>query len=157
MVQTRELVAFKLLARSAVAQSHTGDTAEFVFATITIPAGSLGVNGILRISTYWSYTNSANAKTGRIRLGGAAGTQFLSVAHTTSAAFSDTRSIANRNALNSQVGIGAGTTVSGGTSTAAPTTSSVDTSLAQDLVLSGQLANSGETITLERYVVEVTE
>lgn len=146
---------YSIVASSAVAVSHTGNTDETVFATIPIAAGLMSANAILRVTTLWSYTNSGNAKTGRIRLGGVSGTQFLSVGHTTSASFSDSRLIRNRGVTNSQVGTGAGTTVTAGATTAVPTTATVDMSVAQDLVLSGQLASAGETITLEAYTVEL--
>lgn len=145
----------KVLGASAVAVSHTGSTDETVFATVSIAAGAMSANAILRITTLWSYTNSANNKTGRIRLGGVSGTQFLSVAHTTSASFSDSRLIRNRGATNSQVCTASASVSSAGTTGLAVTTGTVDMSVAQDLVLSGQLALGTETITLEGYLVEL--
>lgn len=38
-----------ILAASAVAAPTTGDTSENTLATVTIPAGALGANGIIRI------------------------------------------------------------------------------------------------------------
>jgi hypothetical protein len=143
-----------LLAASAVAASVTGTTNETALATVTIPAGAMGLNGGVEIRTVWSVTNSANSKTPRIRLGGTSGTQFMAAVFTTTATISDIRSIRNRNSASSQVGsIGASAASSIGSSTVAVVTGSVDTSAAQDLVISGTLANSGETITLEMYEV----
>lgn len=146
---------YSIIAASAVPVSHTGSTAETVFATIPIPAGTMTATAALRITTLWSYTNSANAKTGRVRLGGVSGTQFLSVAHTTTASFSDSRLIRNRGVVNSQVGTATGSTASAGSTSAAVTTGTVNMAVAQDLVLSGQLALGTETITLEAYLVEL--
>lgn len=74
------LGAWRVIAASAVAVSHTGDTIETVLANIAIPAGAMGANGALHITAVFSYTNSANAKTLRIRLGGISGAAFMNYA-----------------------------------------------------------------------------
>lgn len=150
-LRTRPLI----LAQSAVAVPLTGTASETALATIAIPAGTIGPNGSLRITTLWSHTNSANNKTWRIRLGGIGGTAFAAVVRSTTATDHDIRIIRNRGSASSQVALTAGTGVGFGTSGSAPVTGSVDTASAQDLVLSGQLANTGETITLEAYTVEL--
>jgi hypothetical protein len=119
---------------------------------VTVPGGAMGPNGILRITSLWSHTNSANAKTPRVEF---AGTPYYGGSFTTVATSRMSRAIANRNAANSQVGAPAAGTFNWGSSTDALTTSSVDTSVGQDLVFSGQLANSGDTIALESYLVEL--
>lgn len=142
-----------LLAASAVAVSVTGTTAETTLATVTIPAGAMGLNGGLLIYTTWGYTNSVNAKTPRVRLGGAAGTIYMALPQSTTASLHDLRRIRNRNSAASQVGAASAT---GGMSTAssgAAVTSTVDTAAAVDLVLTGALALNTETITLESYEV----
>src|SRR5213079_2421852 len=57
------LKAAGVLAQSAVAASVTGTLTETVLATIAIPAGAMGVNGAIRVTALWSYTNSADTKT----------------------------------------------------------------------------------------------
>lgn len=143
-----------VLAKSGVAVSHTGDTNETALATVPLPANAMGPNGVLFITAIWSYTNSANNKIMRTRLGGISGTVFGQTTATTSAVLREQREIHNRNSASSQVGFQLG---SGGwiTSSSALATASIDTTSAQDIVLSALLANSGETITLEAYVVEV--
>lgn len=144
-----------IIGQSAVASSHTGNTSETILATVTIPAGAMGPNGAIEIVTLWSYTNSANNKTWRIRLGGIAGAQVANITRTTTAADGDLRVIRNRNSQSSQVfyrntlgfGIGAGSTT--------PSTGGIDTSTARDLVFTAELASSGETITLEGYTVKI--
>lgn len=144
----------KLLAASAVAASITGTLTETALATIPIPAGVLGLNGGIEIRSVWSTTNSANSKTMRTRLGGIGGSQFMTLAVTTSATTSDERRIRNRNSASSQIGSApAGTTgYLANTANTLPT-GAVNTAAAVDLVLSAQLANTGETITLESYEV----
>jgi uncharacterized protein YbjQ (UPF0145 family) len=149
----KDTEGFRVLAASGVLASHTGSTSETALATIAVPAGAMGANGILRVTSLWSYTNSANTKTLRMRLGGLAGTLFMEIAATTTAYYYSQRLIQNRNSQSSQIGQQGGT----GTFTTAAnaTTGTVDTSSAQDLVLTGQLASAGETITLEGYIIEL--
>lgn len=153
--QCATLGTWRVLAASAVAASNTGNTAETVLATVSIPAGALGPNGVLRVTSTWSHTNSANAKTPRIRLGGSSGTVICAPVLTTTGSLAIQRTVHNRNAQNSQVMMGAASSNTFATSTGAPLTASIDTSAAQDLVFTGQLANAGETITLEAYLVEL--
>jgi hypothetical protein len=149
-----------VLAQSAVALSHTGDTNETVLATIAIPANVIGANGRVVIETSWSFTSSANSKTLRVRFGasggGVGGTALLALGFTTTAMYHDYRAIANRNATNSQIAM-LNTGVGGGWGGAnnTPIATAVDTTAATEVVLSAQLANAGETITLESYQVLV--
>ena len=148
-----------MLAASAVAASVTGTTTETALATITLPGGAMGANGILRVTSIFSYTNSANNKNIRMRLGGSglSGTQLQNVTVSSTSGIMLQRVMQNRNAQNSQVLGASATNTSYGTFGAAPITSGVDTSSDQPIVLSGQLSNSGETLTLESYVIEVQQ
>ena len=144
--------SWRVLAASAVAASHTGDTAKTTLATVTVPGGAMGANGLLRVMSLWSHSNSANDKTARVEFSGA---QYYSATLTTTVSSRMYRTIANRNAENSQVGGPVSGTFNWGSTTGALATSSVNTSEDQDLVFSGQLANSGDTIALESYTVEL--
>lgn len=141
-----------LLDGNNVAASLTGTTAETVLATINLPA--LLENDVLRVESLWSSPGgNANNKTFRLRLGGIAGTQFMSITNTTQLSMWEIRSIANRNSKSSQ--IGRATAAGIGASTGAVVTSAVDTSVSTTLVLTGQLANAADSIVLERYLVEL--
>lgn len=146
-----------ILGASGAAISTPADTNEDTLATITVPAGAMGANGFLRISTLWAFTSSANNKTPRIRFGGASGTIYVNPVITTNVGLSQETVIANRNAANSQVGFAsAGTNGGSGLSTAsANVTSSVDTTASTTIVITGQKASAGETLTLEFYLVEL--
>lgn len=145
-----------LLARSAVAASVTGTASETALATVDIPAGLMGTNGQLRITTLWSYTNNANAKTLRVRLGGIGGTSFFQGSATSLATNHCQILIRNRNSASSQVGWAAAGGLAGvGSSTSANTTGSIDTSVLATLVISGQLADTLDTASLESYTVEL--
>lgn len=149
------LGTWRVLAASAVAASHTGNTTETALATIALPAGAMGPNGALRITAVLSYTNSANTKTLRFRLGGISGTAFADIPVTTTASLMTNRLIQNRNSQAAQVANAASAPGGFGTSTASPPVGAVNTAIAQDIVISGQLASAGETVTLESYIVEL--
>lgn len=142
---------------SAVAVSCPADTTEDILATVNIPAGVMGLNGILRVSTRWSFTGSVNAKTSRVRLGGIGGTLYQGAANgATDIAAMYQMTIQNRNAANSQIGhINAAGASGFGPSTGAHQTGAIDTSLAQTVVITGQKASAGETMTLETYFIEL--
>ncbi len=147
------LGTWRVLAASAVAASHTGDTNETILATVNVPAGAMGPNGALRVTAYFSHTNSANNKILYVKLGGVSGREFLAIQPTTSAGNIHQRTIHNRNAQNAQVALQHNTSATFGVGT--PRTGTIDTSVSQDLVFTGTLTNAGETVTLESYLVEL--
>ena len=152
--QCAALGTWRVLAASAVAASVTGATSKTALATINVPAGAMGANGRLRVTTHMSMTASTNLKTLSIELGG---TAFYSrtEAGASIATYRDQREIANRNSASSQVAWRA-TSIGGfGGGTAATTTGAVNTASAQQLIIYGQLGNAGETIALENYIVEL--
>lgn len=142
-----------ILGASAVAVSGAADTAENILATVNVPAGAMGLNGILRVYSLWTFTNGADDKICRVRLGGIGGTAFGSTTATTSATLTDFRQIANRGAANSQVSTSSG--VQFATSSGATVTGAIDTSAATTLVLTGQKETGANTLTLEAYTVEL--
>lgn len=146
--------SFRVLGASGVGVSHTGDTNETTLATVSVPAGALGTNGILRVHSLWSVNNDASNKSTRVRLGGISGTIFMDIGLPNLASFELVRMIWLRNSAASQVSASAADG-SPGTSGAAVTTGVIDTSAAVDLVLTGQLADGTDTITLEAYTVEL--
>lgn len=142
----------QVLAQSAVQVSHTGNTSETTLADISIPAGTMGANDQLRITGMFTYTNSANTKTIKVKLDT---TNFRTFAPTTTATLSFLTSISNRNSVSSQIGENAGQVAPNVANANAPITGAIDMSSTQSLKLTGQLANSGETVSLEWYRVEL--
>jgi hypothetical protein len=138
-----------VLTQSAVAVSHTGDTNEFTFATVTVPGGAMGANGRVEVDAEFTYPNSANAKTLKVKFGG---TTFHQAAPTTTATDRILTFIANRSA-STQVGPAPGLSV--GTSTGSAVTASVDTTADVTLLITGQLVLNTETLTLESYCVKL--
>lgn len=150
-----------VLGQSAVAQTVTpGSTAEEVLAQILVPAGAMGLNGALRVSTLWTVNNNANAKEVRYRLGATAlggsawwaNTTFLASVVT---GMPPPNTLRNRGAANSQL---AYPTSNGGLTTSANTsiaTFAEDTSQPLILAITGKKANGADTLTLEGWTVEL--
>lgn len=138
---------------SATQVALTGTAAETTLATITIPAGSIGANGKVLVTTLWSCIGT-NTKNARVRLGGASGTVYSNPAITTQTGGRMVTEISNKNSASSQIGNGASASGTGFGSFAL-VTSSVDTSAATTIVITGQLTNTGETIALEGYSVQI--
>ena len=153
--QCSTLGAWHVLGASGVASSHTGDTAETTLASFTLPGGAMGANGVLRVTTLWSYSNSASNKT--LRLGGLSGSAFQATVATTSNIAVIQRTIQNRNSQSSQIGFNAASAASFTTvgSGSAVVTGAVDTSVDQSIVITGQPASAGESVTLESCLVEL--
>ncbi len=143
-----------VLSQSYVASAHTGDTTETTLATVTIPAGAMGANGCIRVSSLWSATSSANTKTYRVYFGGTGGTKFLDLTETTTPAVRHRTEICNRNATNSQIGFSENS-ASGSGAAGSDRTSAIDTTASVTVVFRGTLTNTGETITLEGESVDV--
>lgn len=143
-----------ILAQSAVAVSCPVDTTEDVLASIPIIGGIVGPHGSLRLTTLWTFTNSANTKSLRARLGGIGGTDYFGNVITTQLSLRHQIQIFNRGAQNSQIGFTASTQAFVSTANA-HITSAVDLSLATTLLITGQKQVGAEALTLESYLLEL--
>lgn len=142
----KELATWQVMALSAVAVPLTGTLTDTTLVTYSLPGGTLGPNGRLRITCLWSINNSANTKLVKVKFGG---TQIFSVGGSTQLSHQSLAFIYNRNAQNSQV------TFQGIASPgAAVITMAIDTSIAQNLIFTAQLTNVADTATLEAYMIE---
>lgn len=142
-----------IIGKSFAAVSGAADTNENTLATISIPAGAIGANGCLRVRTFWTVNNNANAKTTRIRLSAIGGTIFTSLSHGAVTTGSTDGLICNRNAQNSQYAYAL--TLSGNSTAISTATGSVETSVATTMVITAQKATGSDTMTLEGYTVEL--
>jgi hypothetical protein len=133
-----------VLAQSGVQVLHTGDTALFDLASITLPGGSLGANGQLVLEAQFGCTNSANNKTFQVKLGPVT-IPGTTVTTTTGAHLRYV--VANRNSTSSKV------VTQSGFANGSPDTTSVNTAVDQPIKLQGQLADGGETVRLESYQI----
>lgn len=145
-----------IFAQSGTAVSVGAVTTEAVLATISFAGGEIGPNGYIQAILHFSCTNNANVKTGFVRLGGAAGTQYMATVLTSLAGCVRYVSIFNNNSQSAQKSPSpAGQGVGFGTFSSAGVTSTVNTAAAWDLVISAQKANTGDTLKLEGYQILV--
>ncbi len=144
--------AFRILAQSSVPLTVPADATEDTMVSVTLPGGTLGPNGQLRVTTVWSSTSSGNSKTGRVKHNtGALGT----FAWSASAGYRDQRFLGNRNSQSSQV-LGPGGNAGGfAASSSAPATTAINTASDTTINITGQKASSGESLVLESYLIEV--
>lgn len=144
----------RVIAASATAVSGSADTNENTLATVTIPAGIMGLNGIIRVTSHWTFTGSVNSKTWRVKFG----SMSVQDNGTTTAGVTSIRcmsEVRNVGATNSQKGNSYTLTFAGSVPATAPTTAAIDTTAAVTLLLTGQKGLAGETLTLDSYLVEL--
>lgn len=138
----------EVLSASAVAVSCVSTAVDELLASFTIPAGTLGVNSVLRFEPFWTYTNSANNKILRLKI---AGTIIYGVTRTTTTREAPLIILANRNSMSSQI-MPINTNYYS-TTTGAADTYTIDLSGNVTVEICGQRANAGDTLKLECYNV----
>lgn len=138
----------EVLASSAVAVSCASTAVDEVLASFTIAAGVMGVNSILQIEPLWTYTNSANNKILKVKVGGST---VYSATRTTTVKEAPLIVLANRNSLSSQIQPYDNNYVTAGSG--APATYTIDFSVAVDVEITGQRANGADTLKLEYFRV----
>lgn len=136
----------ELLSGSAIPFSCSLTSIDEVLESFLIPAGTLGVNSILRIEPLWTFTNSANNKTLKVKIGDVT---IYSAVRTTSVAEAPLIVLANRNSVQSQIAPYSDNYITAGT--VAPSTYTIDFSKNQIVFITGQRANSGDSLKLEYY------
>ena len=144
-----------VLLSTGTAVTVTGTTTETILKTVLVPGGLVGKYGSIRLTCIFSYTNVANIKTWRVRLGGISGTAFITGAVTTTSNTLAARTITNRGSYSSQVCWVAGSTAAGSGGANNLITGTIDTSVDQNLVVTGQVANAADFVTIESCIVEV--
>jgi len=138
----------EVLSSSAVAVSCASTASDEVLASFTIAAGTMGVNSILQIEPLWTYTNSANNKILRVKVGG---TTVYNFTRTTTVKEAPLIVLSNRNSLVAQIQPYDNNYVTAGTG--APATHTIDFSADVDVEITGQRANGADTLKLEYYRV----
>ena len=126
--------------------AFTGSTTETTLVNVTVPAGSLGNNGQIVVTSNWACNNSAGAKAGVVYLGGTAvGTAS---SYTTSTGGSSMNSIRNRGVLNVQT-----SQLVGGAAASASVYTAIDTSIDKAITITGDTATATDHIVLEGFTV----
>lgn len=143
-----------VLAATQVAVAAPGDTNENVLGSVIVPAGAMGANGRLRITTFWSFTNNANSKLIRMKFGGST-FQLTEAASQSGLRLSN--EIINLNNVASQHGTGIYLT--GGWGFAAVVSGvialAINTANAATIEMTAQKAVAGDAVTLFGYLVEL--
>ena len=117
----------------------TGTTAETTLLTIPIKGGLMGLGGRLNVLSFYAFTNNANSKTVRAKVGATVVASMVSTNQSTSGF--------NFWMLNINSETSQRTITSAGIS--------VDTSVDFTLTLTGQLANSADSLTVFAQTLEV--
>jgi len=128
------------------------DTNENTLWTGVVPGGLLGANGRLLITCLFSFTNTTNSKTLRIKFGGS--TINSTLISTALYGYSLGVMLFNRNSESVQLG----TFYSGnhyGAISNTVKTYAIDTSQNETITITGQKATAGEALALEAVSVEV--
>jgi hypothetical protein len=140
-------------------QTAPADTAENILASFYLPANVLGKNGSMRVTTEWSCTNNANAKTTRVRFTDVSGVVIQQANLASGVAGNVTSKLTNRNATNSQLLSWTGVVSTGLGSAAGVSsfqqTATADTTADQLFVVTAQKATAGDSMVLESVSVEV--
>ena len=117
----------------------TGTTAETTLLTITIKGGLMGLRGRLSAFSLYTFTNNANSKTVRVKIG----------ASTIASLVSTNQSASGLNYwwlnLNSEVA----------QRTASASSTAIDTAADFNLIITGQLANAADSLILTAQTLEV--
>jgi hypothetical protein len=136
----------EVLSSSAVAASCALTAVDEVLGSFTVRAGIIGVNSIIQIEPLWTFTNSANNKILKVRIGGVT---VYSATRTTSVKEAPLIVLANRNSLASQIQPydNAYVTADAG----APATYTINFANLVTVDIIGQRANSSDTLKLEYF------
>ncbi len=133
------------------AGAYTADLNDNTLATISLPAGIMGANGVLEVITLWQVPNNANAKNGRVKMGGAT---WKDANLASTASCRDMCRIMNRGSQAVQI-CGVQSAVSFGTSSSNPVTGAVNTASAQTITITALRGAAGDSIKLEAYEIYV--
>lgn len=138
--------------RDNAQHASTVTGADEVLLSMTIPAAALRADSLLRITTLWSCTNSANSKAFKVL---ADGQGILSVSQTTVASFHDMHIVRFRSMSSQVTNNSATSSPFGTTSSTGVTTLTVDATDGITLTFVINRSNAGDAAALEAAIVEV--
>lgn len=132
--------------------SFTAPITEITLVSISVPANSMGPNGVCRLDSLWSNNNSGNSKTLRAKFGA---TTVFQTAQSTNVGEQTVQFVRNRGVTNAQVAFSAGIAPYAGSSST-NLFPAADTTAAVTVAFTAQLANAADTATLEACSVSTT-
>lgn len=158
-----QMESWKVVSKSGAAAVVTGTTTETAAVTVTIPAGLMKENSILRVKAFGKISTAADAvnKSYTVRFGGTGGigtsSQIYAAGDTVTGVISFECSLFNRNSLTSQVAGLRNTFTGTGRTTSQADLVSTSVNTAQDsfVYICLDPANVGDVMSIEAYSVEV--
>lgn len=143
----------------ADATESTNNTIEFKTYGILIPAGLLAVGCEIQVAHEWTYPNSANTKTFRVRFGAAndlSGTAMAAPTFTTTATSQMLHNFRITDAsISAQVGMASATSLCYATSSSAPATAAINAASDSYIVISSQRTLGTEAVVSKAYSVDI--
>lgn len=146
---------YQVKADSADAQMHTGDTDETTLKSYEIPAGTLGINGVIRVKATGVSRSNNGAKTYKLKLGGTVIATLTVAADPTDLSWTLFAACHNLGAVDSQGWSAFWVDESAIDINKTATTSAINTANAQTLEITGQLANAGDECEVRDWTIEI--
>lgn len=147
-----ETSTYDVVAKGSPNAQHTGAATQVTLQSVTIPGGSMGASGQLRITALVSCNNNGNTKVVYFILGGQT---ILSDNLSGSDCAELQRRVANRNSETSQVTLQPATAAAFGNVVGARFETTLNTAADVTLEIAAFLANAADQITLDSYLVEI--
>jgi len=146
---------YQVKADSADAQMHTGDTDETTLKSYEIPAGTLGINGVIRIKATGVSRGNNGAKTYKLKLGGTVIATLTVAADVADLSWTLFAACHNLGAVDSQGWSAFWIDESAIDINKTATTSALNTANAQTLEITGQLANAADECEVRDWTIEI--
>jgi hypothetical protein len=142
-----------VLDTNAATVTVTGTTSETTLRSVSVPAGRLRTNGILRLRAFGSFNDATDNKTIRLKFGT---TTLSTQVYTAGTAWVCDVQLMNVNSASSQRWFGTFNRTTDTLMSLTGGSSSENTANALTLELTGQLANSADAINILGWTVEVS-
>lgn len=130
--------------------AYASSNSDAILASVVLPAGALGLNGILSISAAWSMNFDSIPRTGKIIIGS---TTLVSDSMASMSWQSRVCTVQNRASFTSQAKY---STTWGGDLNGASALTAIDTSVAQTIQIVGNLGNAVESLLLDSFSISYT-
>ena len=130
----------------------TGGVGETEIGTFTLPAGILGATGMLRVTAFISFVGTAGTKITKVKFGG---TSFFGNTNAAGILSQNIQTIIINKTAGTQTATGLGSATGLGGIAASSLSLSIDTTLPVVIQFTGTLGNAADSMTLDRFIVEV--
>jgi len=146
---------YQVKSDNAAPEMHTGDTDETTLKTYTIPAGTLGINGVVRIKATGVSRSNNGAKTYKLKFGGTLIATLTVAADPTDLNWTLFAACHNLGGIGSQGWSAFWVDESAIDINKTAVTSAINTANAQDLEITGQLAHADDECEVRDWTIEI--